>query len=73
LDPKKAVLYGYNTDGIYIKNPKLKLKNKKDVEFKTKKIGKAYKTDSRLSYFEKHYCENLCIDGYEIDTGSRCV
>lgn len=44
---KKAVLYGYNTDGIYIKNPKLKFDNKKDVKFETKNIGKAYKTDSR--------------------------
>lgn len=48
---KKAVLYGYNTDGIYIKLPKLKFENKKDVKF-TENIGKAYKTDSKLAYFE---------------------
>lgn len=70
---KKAVLYGYNTDGIYIKNPKLKFDNKKDVKFETKNIGKAYKTDSRLCYFEKYYPENLCIEDYEILKGNGCI
>ena len=54
-----SVLYGYNTDGIYITNPKVQFKNKKDVKFSTKKIGKAYVTDSELTYFEKHYRENM--------------
>ena len=47
-------LYSYNTDGIFISNPKTILKNKKDIKFSTKTIGKAYVTDSSLSYFEKH-------------------
>jgi superfamily I DNA and RNA helicase len=69
---KKAVLYGYNTDGIYIKLPKLKFENKKDVKF-TENIGKAYKTDSKLAYFEKHYRDNLCIEDYEIVKGTGCI
>ena len=32
-----SVLYGYNTDGIYITNPKTTFRNKKDVKFRTKK------------------------------------
>ena len=56
---KGSVLYGYNTDGIYISNPKKIFKNKKDVKFSTKKIGRAYVTDSSLIYFEKHYRENM--------------
>ena len=53
-----SVLYGYNTDEIYITIPKTTLRNKKNVKFSTKKIGKAYVTDSKLVYFEKHYREN---------------
>ena len=34
-------------------------KNKKDVKFSTKKIGRPYVTDSLLVYFEKHYRENM--------------
>ena len=34
---KNSVLYGYNTDGIYISNPIKSFKNKKDVKFSTKK------------------------------------
>jgi len=64
-------LYGFNTDGIYIKNPKLKFKNKKDVKFKTDNIGKPYNTDSKLTYFEKR--ENLCIKDYMIETGNGCI
>lgn len=70
---KKAVLYGYNTDGIYIRNTELKFQNKKDVQFKTENIGKAYKTDSKLCYFEKHYRNNLFIDDYEIVKGIGCI
>ena len=34
---ENSVLYGYNTDGIYISNPIQSFKNKKDVKFSTKK------------------------------------
>ena len=44
-------------------------RNKKDVKFSTKKIGKAYATDSKLSYFEKHYRENLDYDSYKVEGG----
>ena len=56
---KNSVLYGYNTDGIYITNPTKKYDNKKDIKFSTKKIGMAFVTDSVLVYFEKHYRENM--------------
>lgn len=66
---KESTLYGYNTDGIYISNPIMKFRNKKDVKFSTKKIGKAYITDSMLTYFEKHYRDNMNIDDYEVKPG----
>ena len=47
---EESVSYGYNTDGIFIKNPKMTFKSKKNVKFSTNKIGKAYVTDSKLSY-----------------------
>ena len=68
-----SVLYGYNTDGIYISNPKVSFKNKKDVKFSTKKIGKAYVTDSDLVYFEKHLRENMDMSDYKTETGRGCI
>ena len=70
---KESVLYGYNTDGIYISNPEVQFKNKKDVKFTTKKIGRAYVTDSQLAYFEKHYRENMDMTDYKIETGKGCI
>ena len=64
-----SILYGYNTDGIFITKPKITFKNKKDIKFSTNKIGKAYVTDSELKYFEKHYRENLDIESYKIECG----
>ena len=70
---KDSVLYGYNTDGICITNPEMKFKDKKDVEFKTSRIRRAYVTDSKLTYFEKHYRENIDINDYEKTYGKRCI
>ena len=66
---KKSKLVAYNTDGIFITNPKINFVHKKAVKFKTKNIGKAYRTDSKLVYFEKKYRENLDFDSYEKMTG----
>lgn len=41
-------------------------KIKKDTKFSTKKIGKAFVTDSKLYYFEKHYRENLDMNDYVV-------
>ena len=68
-----SVLCGYNTDGIYITNPKVQFKNKKDVKFSTKRIGRAYVTDSELVYFEKHYRENMDVSDYKSETGKGCI
>ena len=68
-----SVLYGYNTDGIYITNPKVQFKNKKDVKFSTRRIGRAYVTDSELTYFEKHYRENMDMADYKLETGKGCI
>ena len=68
-----SVLYGYNTDGIYITNPKVQFKNKKDVKFNTKRIGRAFVTDSDLVYFEKHYRDNMDMTDYKYETGKGCV
>ena len=65
-------LYGYNTDGIFITNPK-KLKHKKDVKFETKNIGKAYVTNTKLVYFEKKYRENIDYESYEVKKGEGCI
>ena len=70
---KDSVLYGYNTDGIYISDPEVQFKNKKDVKFTTKRIGRAYVTDSKLVYFEKHYRENMDMTDYKIETGKGCI
>ena len=51
----------------------MSFKNKKDVKFNTKKIGKAYVTDSELLYFEKHYRENLDYDSYKVENGKGCI
>ena len=68
-----SVLYGYNTDGIYTTNPKTIFRNKKNVKFSTTKIGKAYVTDSKLVYFEKHYRENTSMSDYKIESGKGCI
>lgn len=68
-----SILYGYNTDGIYISNPKKSFRNKKGVKFSTKKIGRSYVTDSELVYFEKHFRENMDITDYKIETGKGCI
>ena len=68
-----SILYGYNTDGIYITYPKVSFKNKKDVKFSTKRMGKAYVTDSELSYFEKHFRENLDLNDYQRKQGKRVI
>ena len=51
----------------------MSLRNKKDVKFSTKKIGKAYITDSELVYFEKRYRENMDISDYTSDIGKGII
>ena len=68
-----SVLYGYNTDGIYISNPKVTFKNKKDVKFRTKHVGKAFITNSDLVYFVKHFRENMDMSDYKTETGRGCI
>ena len=70
---ENSELYGYNTDGIYITNPNTTFKNKKDVKFNTRKIGKAYVTDTELNYFEKHYRDSINIDDYKVKPGKGCI
>lgn len=69
---KDSKIYGYNTDGFFISNPKIKYENKKDVVFKTENIGKAYSTNSTLNYFEKHYRENM-VEDYVVKEGDGCI
>ena len=70
---KDSKLYAYNTDGIFITNPKLKLKRKKDVEFKTSRIGRAYITETELVYFEKKYREDMDFGSYVVNHGNGCI
>ena len=39
----------------------------------TKRIGKAYTINSELTYFEKHYRENMDYDSYETVEGDGCI
>ena len=61
---KHSELYSINTDGFYMTNPKYKYKNKADVKFEIKHIGKPFLTNSIPNYFEKHYRENVDYDSY---------
>ena len=70
---KKSALYAYNTDGIFITNPRCILQNKKDVKFDIKNIGQAYITDSPLTYFERHYRENMDYESYEAKKGEGVI
>ena len=70
---EKSALYAYNTDGIFITNPRVILQHKKDVTFDIKNIGKAYITDSPLCYFERHYRENMDYDSYKTERGEGCM
>ena len=54
-------------------NPKMKLENKKDVEFTLDTIGRPYITDSKVSYFEKHYRQKLNIEDYQSVKGNGCI
>ena len=68
----KSVLYGINTDGFFMTNTKFNCKNKSDVIFNANHVGKAFKTNSKFSYFDKHYRENLDHDSFKdviSDTG----
>ena len=49
------------------------MRNKKNVKFSTKKIGKAYITDSELVYFEKRYRENMDISDYTSEIGKGII
>ena len=56
---ENSELYSINTDGFYMTNPKHSYRNKADVKFNVKNIGKPYVTNGLSNYFEKHYRENL--------------
>ena len=66
---EKSKLVAYNTDGIFVTDPLIDFPHKRSVKFEIKNIGNAYKTSSKLAYFEKKYRENLDMDGYEIVMG----
>ena len=66
---KKSILVAYNTDGIFVTNPQTWFRYKKSVEFETKNMGRAFRTDTELKYFERKYRENIDMDCYEIVTG----
>lgn len=70
---KDSILYSVNIDGFFMTNPKLTYPNKKDVKFKVKNIGKAYVTESKATYFEKHYRENMDINEYKPQMGNGCI
>ena len=56
---KHSELYSINTDGFYMTNPKHSYRNKADVKFEVKHIGKPFITNGTPNYFDKHYRENM--------------
>ena len=66
---EKSKLVAFNTDGIFVTDPLVDFPHKKSVKFEIKNIGNAYKTGSRLAYFEKKFRDNLEFDSYEVMTG----
>ena len=56
--------YSINTDGFYMTNPKHSYKNKADVKFSVKHIGKPFVTNSKPEYFDKKYGENFDYKSY---------
>ena len=57
-------LHSINTDGFYITDPKYSYKNKADVIFEVKYIGKPFVTNGQPNYFDKHYRENLDYESF---------
>ena len=70
---KKSKLVAYNTDGIFVTNPKVDFPHKKSVKFEIPNIGNAYKTSTKPVYFEIKYRDNLDFGGYEIELGKGQV
>ena len=70
---ENSKVYGISTEGIYLSNPSTQFKKKKNIKFKTKHIGKAFTTDSKLVYFEKHYRDNLDISDFKMIKGDGCI
>ena len=67
----ESILYSVNTDEFYIKKtPKVTYPSKKDIKFKVKNIEQAFMTDSKPTYFEKHYRENLDVNNYKSIKGN---
>ena len=56
--------YSINTDVFYMTNPKHTYKNKSDVKFQVKYIGKPFITNSKLVYFDKLFREKLDYKSY---------
>ena len=50
---KDSVLYGYNTDGIYISNPKVLFKNKKERQVQYQENRQSIRYGQRTSIFRK--------------------
>ena len=71
--PTDSELYSVNTDGFFMTNPKNRYRNKSDVKFKTKNIGKAFITNTKPTYFEKHYRENIDVSNYTAYKGNGAI
>ena len=52
-DDRKSRLLSVNTDGLFIQNPKRTFKNREDIKFSAKKIGKLFQEDKIITYLEK--------------------
>ena len=51
---QKSILYAFNSDGLYIQTPEIRFKQKNNIKFKTKNIGKAYETESQLVILKRN-------------------
>ena len=62
--PKLSQVYSINTDRFYITNLKRTIRKKSDVKFEVKHVGRPFITNSKPTYFEKHYRKNLDYKSY---------
>ena len=70
---KDSILVSINTDGFHVINPCAILKQKKDVQFDTSCVGKAFLTDSKVNNIERHYRENIDITEFKQTHGKGCI
>lgn len=61
----QSEVFSINTDGFFMTNPKHRYRNKADVNFTVKNIGKAFITNSKADHFVKRYRDKFDINDFK--------